>query len=139
MEHPIRLSIVTQLTVAFLLAILHSVYGEFQFTKFMQDYNLFENTPEGSLNYTLQTTGATGQVLYNSKVDVRDVFQVNAQTGAVSLIRVIDREDEPQIAVEFIAYDVGTNVEVTKQIVCKLYPFQLNIQSQMWRYLHNCT
>lgn len=47
---------------------------------------------KGSLNYTLQTTGATGQVLYNSKVDVRDVFQVNAQTGAVSLIRVIDRE-----------------------------------------------
>lgn len=24
-----------------------TVYGEFQFTKFMQDYNLFENTPEG--------------------------------------------------------------------------------------------
>lgn len=36
-------------------------------------------------------------------------------------------QDEPQIAVEFIAYDVGTNVEVTKQIVCKLSPFQLNI------------
>ncbi|XP_071128543.1 cadherin-87A-like isoform X4 [Mytilus edulis] len=120
MEHPIRLTIVTQLTVAFLLTILHSVYGEFQFTKFMQDYNLFENTPEGPLNYTLQTTGATGQVLYNSKVDVRDVFQVNPQTGAVSLIRVIDREDEPQIAVEFIAIDVGTNVEIRRPITIQI-------------------
>ncbi|XP_052071538.1 protocadherin Fat 4-like isoform X2 [Mytilus californianus] len=117
MEHPIQQAIVT---VAFLLTILHSVYGEFQFTKFMQDYNLFENTPEGPLNYTLQTTGATGQVLYNSKVDVRDVFQVNAQTGAVSLIRVIDREDEPQIAVEFIAFDVGTNVEIRRPITIQI-------------------
>jgi hypothetical protein len=46
----------------------------------------------GPLNYTLQTSGATGQVFYGNEVDVKDVFKVDQTTGAVSLVRKIDRE-----------------------------------------------
>lgn len=91
--------------------------GEFLFTKYMQDYNLYENTPLGPLNYSLQTTGASGQVLYNLNVNVKDVFRVDANTGAVSLIRQIDREDEPTIKVTFVAQDTGNNqvIEIRRE------------------------
>ncbi|NWY20992.1 PCDGC protein, partial [Aphelocoma coerulescens] len=83
-----------------------------------------EDVPVGSVLVTVTATdadeGLYGQVKYSMKKETdtaSDIFHLDAETGAIKLLRILDFEEGDSYELEVQAYDSGALFDTTKVVI----------------------